>query len=128
MYTSRAFLRFALWMAPSGLLAMLAGWFTTEIGRQPWIVQGLMRTAEAASPLDVQQVGISLTLFAVVYFAVFGAGTGYLLKLLALGPVTDEGRQSLSGGPGQSRHAARPLSAALELDLTSTDPAVSGRS
>ena len=128
VYTSRAFLRFALWMAPSGLLAMLAGWFTTEIGRQPWIVQGLMRTAEAASPLDVQQVGISLTLFAVVYFAVFGAGTGYLLKLLALGPVTDEGRQSLSGGPGQSRHAARPLSAALELDLTSTDPAVSGRS
>lgn len=128
VYTSRAFLRFALWMAPSGLLAMLAGWFTTEIGRQPWIVQGLMRTAEAASPLDVQQVGISLTLFAVVYFAVFGAGTGYLLKLLALGPVTDEGRQSLSGGPGQSRHAARPLSAALELDLTTTDPAVSGRS
>ena len=91
IYRSRLFLRFALLMAPSGFVALLAGWFTTEIGRQPWIVYGLMRTADAVSPVSAQQLGISLVLFVVVYFVVFGAGTGYLLKLIAKGPQTDEG-------------------------------------
>jgi cytochrome d ubiquinol oxidase subunit I len=78
-------------MGPSGLVALLAGWCTTEIGRQPWIVYGLMRTADAVSPVSAEQLGISLVLFVVVYFVVFGAGTGYLLKLIAKGPQTDEG-------------------------------------
>lgn len=115
LYRSRPFLRFALLMGPAGLVAILAGWFTTEIGRQPWIVQGLMRTADAVSPVGAAQLGFSLALFVVVYFAVFGAGVAYLLKLLAGGPVVDEGRDVIVGGPGQSRHSARPLSAAPEL-------------
>jgi cytochrome bd ubiquinol oxidase subunit I len=114
LYRSRAFLRFALLMAPSGLVALLAGWFTTEIGRQPWIIYGLMRTADAVSPVSAQQLGISLALFVVVYFVVFGAGTGYLLKLIAKGPQVDEGLTPVSGGPGQQRSPARPLSAADE--------------
>jgi cytochrome bd ubiquinol oxidase subunit I len=112
LYRSRAFLRFALLMAPSGLIALLAGWMTTEIGRQPWVVYGLMRTADAASPVGVEQVSISLALFVVVYFVVFGAGTGYLLKLIAKGPLVDEGLLPVAGGPGQQRSPARPLSAA----------------
>ncbi len=48
-YHSRPFLRFALWMGPSGLIAILAGWVTTEVGRQPWVVYGVQRTADAVS-------------------------------------------------------------------------------
>src|SRR5699024_11123578 len=50
LYDSPWLLRFALVMGPSGLIALLAGWFTTEIGRQPWVVYGVMRTADAVSP------------------------------------------------------------------------------
>jgi cytochrome d ubiquinol oxidase subunit I len=106
LYRSRAFQRFALLMAPSGFVALLAGWFTTEIGRQPWIVYGLMRTADAVSPVSAQQLGISLALFVVVYFVVFGAGTGYLLKLIAKGPQHGEGLLPVGGEPGQQRGAA----------------------
>lgn len=49
LWRSRPFLHFAVWMGPSGILAILAGWFSTEIGRQPWTVYGLLRTAEAVS-------------------------------------------------------------------------------
>jgi cytochrome d ubiquinol oxidase subunit I len=111
VYRSKAFLRFALLMAPSGLVAILAGWLTTEIGRQPWIIHGVMRTADAVSAHGATQLGITLALFVVVYFAVFGAGTAYLLRLIGKGPVADEARP-VEGGPGQSRSPARPLSAA----------------
>ncbi len=59
LYTSRPFLYLALWMGPSGLIAILAGWFTTEIGRQPWVVYGLMRTADASSNHSVMQMSIT---------------------------------------------------------------------
>ena len=118
IYRSRIFLRLVLLMGPSGLIALLAGWFTTEIGRQPWIIYGVMRTADAVSPVSAEQVGITLSLFVVVYLLVFGAGTVYLLSLIAKGPVVDEGRLPVTGGPGQPRNPARPLSAA-------TDPAPS---
>ena len=112
LYRSRPFLRFALLMAPGGLVAMLAGWFTTEIGRQPWIIQGLMRTAEGVSAHSAAQLGISLALFVLVYFAVFGAGTAYMLRLIGKGPVIEEAGQPMVGGPGRPRHPGRPLSAA----------------
>ena len=114
LHASRPFLRFALLMGPAGLVAILAGWFTTEIGRQPWIVYGLMRTADAASPLGGREVGFSLALFVLVYFLVFGAGTRYMLRLIGRGPVTDEGRLQDHGGPGQARQPMRPLSGADE--------------
>ena len=82
--------RFALVMGPSGLVAVLAGWITTEVGRQPWTVYGLMRTAESASPLSAPAVAASLLAFVVVYFAVFGAGVLYILKLMAKPPSLHE--------------------------------------
>ncbi len=82
--------RFALVMGPSGLIAVLAGWITTEVGRQPWTIQGLMRTAESASPLAAPAVAASLVAFVVVYFAVFGAGVLYILKLMAKPPMVHE--------------------------------------
>ena len=114
LYQSRPFLRFTLLMAPAGLIALLAGWMTTEIGRQPWIIHGVMRTADAVSAHSATQLGISLALFVVVYFAVFGAGTVYMLRLIRKGPVVDEALHPVEGGPGQSRSPARPLSAASD--------------
>jgi cytochrome d ubiquinol oxidase subunit I len=80
----------AVAMGPAGFLAVLAGWFTTEVGRQPFTVYGLLRTAESASPLDASAVAASLTAFVVVYFIVFGAGAIYLLRLMAVPPHSGE--------------------------------------
>jgi cytochrome d ubiquinol oxidase subunit I len=109
LYDSRPFLRFALAMGPAGLVAILAGWMTTEIGRQPWIVYGLMRTSEGVSAHDASQVGLTLAIFVVVYFIVFGAGTVYMLRLMAGGPRPGEGEEAI---PGTQRQQMRPMSAA----------------
>ncbi|MFT0634083.1 cytochrome ubiquinol oxidase subunit I [Pseudomonas sihuiensis] len=114
LYTCRPFLHLAVWMGPSGIIAILAGWYTTEIGRQPWIVHGLMRTADASSGHSAAQLGFTLALFVVVYFVLFGAGIGYMLRLVRKGPKIDEGKETSEGGPGQPRTPARPLSAAEE--------------
>ncbi len=112
LYSSRPFLYLTLWMGPSGLIAILAGWFTTEVGRQPWVVYGLMRTADGVSNHSYAQLGITLVMFVVVYFALFGAGLGYMMRLVRKGPETGEGDEPTHGGPGQQRTPARPLSAA----------------
>ncbi|CAG2132987.1 cytochrome ubiquinol oxidase subunit I [Cupriavidus numazuensis] len=89
VYRSRAFLRFAVAMGPAGLIALLAGWMTTEIGRQPWVVYGLMRTHDAVSAHAAGPVALTLALFVIVYFVVFGVGIRYMLKLASAGPVAD---------------------------------------
>src|SRR3546814_6078012 len=77
-------------MGPSGFIAVIAGWVTTEVGRQPWTVYGLLRTADSVSPLDAPAVAASLLAFVIVYFAVFGAGTWYILRLMAKPPEPHE--------------------------------------
>jgi cytochrome d ubiquinol oxidase subunit I len=114
LYRSRTFLRFALLMGPSGLIALLAGWLTTEIGRQPWLIHGLMRTADGVSAHSTSQVGLTLAVFVIVYFTVFGAGTVYALRLIGKGPAVDDGASATPGGPGRQRQPMRPLSAASE--------------
>ena len=125
VYSARLFLRCALLMAPAGLIALLAGWITTEVGRQPWIVQGLMRTADGVSAHSATALTISLALFVVVYFVVFGAGTVYLLRLVGKGPHTGEASEPIDGGPGESRTPGRPLSAATDGSVAG--PASSGQ-
>ena len=83
-------LRLAVLMGPMGFVAVLAGWITTEVGRQPYTVYGLLRTAQSVSPIDAQAVGASLVAFIVVYFFVFGAGVLYILRLMAHTPRLDE--------------------------------------
>lgn len=97
LYDWRPLHRLAIAMGPSGFIAVLAGWITTEAGRQPFTVYGLLRTADSASPLDAPAVAASLLTFIVVYFIVFGAGTGYILKLMAHAPKT--GETGLPPGP-----------------------------
>jgi len=82
--------RCALVMGPSGLIAVLAGWVVTEVGRQPFTIYGLLRTADSASPLDAPAIAASLLAFVVVYFAVFGMGVWYLLGLMKKPPEAHE--------------------------------------
>ncbi len=86
LYFSKPLLRFAVAMGPAGLIAILAGWFTTEIGRQPWVVYGVMRTENAVSNHSALALSITLILFIVMYTIVFGTGASYMLKLVARGP------------------------------------------
>jgi len=117
LYQSRLFLRFAVAMGPAGLIAILAGWYTTEIGRQPWVVYGVMRTKDAVSSHPALALTTTLIVFIVMYFAVFGTGISYMLKLAARGPAeldpskSDHGR--LEGTPLDQR-PSRPLSAASD--------------
>ncbi len=82
--------RAAVLMGPSGFVAVIAGWITTEVGRQPYTVYGLLRTAQSVSAIDAPAVGASLLAFIVVYFSLFGAGTYYILRLMSRAPAQDE--------------------------------------
>ncbi|WP_019882004.1 MULTISPECIES: cytochrome ubiquinol oxidase subunit I [unclassified Methylophilus] len=102
LYQHKPFLTFATAMGPAGVIAILAGWFTTEIGRQPWVVYGVLRTADAVTPHTASEVGLTLALFVIIYLAVFGMGTLYVLRLVNIGPKTDEALQgdAISVNPG----------------------------
>ena len=85
-------------LTPAGFIAVLAGWFVTEVGRQPWIVQGLLRTEDATSPVMGTSIAISLTAFCLSFmFFVFGAGSYYILSLIGKGP---EGTEEAYGDHG----------------------------
>jgi cytochrome d ubiquinol oxidase subunit I len=116
LYDQRLFLRATVAMGPAGLLAILAGWVTTEMGRQPWVVYGVMRTQDAVSNHSVQALTVTLLAFVIVYFAVFGVGITYMLKLIAVGPDEVDHQMSPDARP------ARPLSAAPD----SIDPLPDG--
>jgi cytochrome d ubiquinol oxidase subunit I len=106
--------RVAVLMGPSGFLAVLSGWITTEVGRQPFTVYGVLRTSESAAPLQVEAVGASLLAFIVVYFFVFGAGTIYCLRLMGkrpkdgvgidqIGPTRTAGITPVAATPGAAQ-------------------------
>ncbi len=113
-YDSRLFLRFALLMGPTGIIAILAGWITTEVGRQPWVVYGVMRTADAVSPHPASSLALTLGLFIIVYLTVFGLGIIYILRLVKIGPIPHEGDLPTDGGPGQDKQPMRPMSVTEE--------------
>ena len=77
-------------MGPSGFVAVLAGWYTTEVGRQPYTVYGLLRTTDSASNVDAQAIGVSLIAFIITYFVVFGAGIFYILRVVSRPPRGEE--------------------------------------
>lgn len=106
LFTNRLFLTAAMIMTPSGFGAVLFGWFTAEIGRQPWVVYGHLRTADAVSPITAGAVTASLLTFIVVYAFVFGFGSYYLAKLLRRGPDPVEDIR----GDDLGKKPKRPLS------------------
>jgi len=87
-------------MMPAGFIALLAGWFVTEIGRQPYTAYGVLRTAESVSPAILgPQVAWSLLAFVLMYTLVFGAGSYYILRLIGKGPL------GLQGSPKYYQHS-----------------------
>jgi len=90
LFQSRLLHVFAMMMGPAGFIAVLAGWITTETGRQPFTVFGVLRTVDSASPLAAPAVASSLIAFVIVYFAVFAAGVIYILRLMAIPPHQGE--------------------------------------
>jgi len=102
---SRWVLRGWNWMIPSGFVALLSGWYVNEIGRQPYVVYGLLRTSEAVSPnITAAAVWSSLIVYAAVYAIIFGAGIWYIFKLFRVGPV----RQPPKDTQGGEKTPARP--------------------
>ncbi len=94
LYESRWFNRLTVAMGPTGIISLLAGWVTTEVGRQPWVVYGHMRTSDAVSPITPESAGISLLVFMIVYCLVFGSGIYYILKLIRTGPRAEDSQAS----------------------------------
>jgi cytochrome d ubiquinol oxidase subunit I len=101
--------RFLLWLVflsfPLPFIATLTGWYTAEVGRQPWTVYGLLRTADSVTPsLSARAATISLVLFGAVYLFIFAFGTYYIYRLLRAGPA---GRL---GSPSPAINPMRPMS------------------
>jgi len=101
-YSTRLFHYVCLVMGPAGFVAVIAGWVTTEVGRQPFTVYGILRTIDSVSPIDAPAVAISLIVFIVTYFFVFGAGTYYIFKQFSINPDSDKDRTKKVGSLGVS--------------------------
>lgn len=91
LFDTRWFQYWCMALTPAGFIAVLAGWFVTEIGRQPYIVYGVLRTGEAVSPVMKTPIVFSLLAFIVTYSFVFGAGAFYIFRLIGKGPAREDG-------------------------------------
>ena len=109
LHTTSTYQNACIAMLPAGFVAVLAGWTVTEVGRQPWVVYGLLRTRDAVSPsLTGSDVIMSIALYVVVYLIVFGSGIFYMARLARAGPPEHvETRE-----PTLGERPARPLSGA----------------
>lgn len=95
LYTAKWFHIFCLLCTPLGFIATIAGWFTAECGRQPWIVYNLMRTADGASKVPALHVGITLTAISIVYLLILGFFFYFLAKFLKQGPADEPGQEHI---------------------------------
>ncbi|MBX2833364.1 MAG: cytochrome ubiquinol oxidase subunit I [Micavibrio sp.] len=111
LFDSRLFQLWCMALTPAGFIAILAGWFVTEVGRQPYTAYGVIRTSESVSPVLGEHVALSLAAFIVVYTVLFGAATYYIIKLIRKGPGT--------GKEGMERHS--------KVAAPFVDPASSGQ-
>jgi cytochrome bd ubiquinol oxidase subunit I len=108
--TTRWFLWGTFLAFPSGFVAVLTGWFTAEVGRQPWVVYGLLRTRDAVTPsLATGDVLVSLSGYIIVYAVICSFGVYYIYKLLREGPVGEA--KAIPGATG-----SRPLAYADTAD------------
>jgi len=90
LYDTPLFLKALVFMGPAGFVAVISGWIVTEVGRQPYTVYGLLRTADSMSPIDAPAVAISLVAFIVIYFTLFGAGFHYIFRQMKKPPMLSE--------------------------------------
>ena len=105
---ARRFLWAAFLSFPTGFIAVLCGWYTAEVGRQPWVVYGLLRTEDAITPsLSGGEALFSLIAYVAVYAVIYAFGLTYIYRLLRAGPAVEE-----AGVPPAT--PGRPLAVALE--------------
>ena len=90
LFDTRWFQYWCMALTPIGFGGVLSGWFVTEIGRQPWMIYGVLRTSDSVSPVIGSPVAISLAAFIVTYLFIFGAGSYYILHLVGKGPSSEE--------------------------------------
>jgi len=116
LFETRWYLRIVAQSWWTGFVAVIAGWVVTESGRQPWVVQGMLRTADATSPLSASMVLTSLALFVLVYAIVFAMGIYYINRLIARGP------QGRAVEPPDQGSPLRPLSSAHDAGREALAP------
>jgi cytochrome d ubiquinol oxidase subunit I len=97
LFSKPWFQRWCMAMTPAGFAAVLAGWIVTEIGRQPYVVYGVIRTEKAVSPVVGSQLALSLLAFIFTYVFVFGAGSYYIIRLIGKGPDDSEKTYGIQG-------------------------------
>ncbi|HEX3881800.1 MAG TPA: cytochrome ubiquinol oxidase subunit I [Stellaceae bacterium] len=107
VYDTGWFLRLCQWTAPLGFVAVVAGWTVTEVGRQPWTVYGLLRTADSVSPsLTAGQVATSLALYVVAYLVMFPTGIAVMAGIVRRGLALEDSAPIEGGRPEQPFAAA----------------------
>jgi cytochrome d ubiquinol oxidase subunit I len=104
----RLFLTACVAMGPAGFASVIAGWIVAEVGRQPYVIYGLLRTADAVSPVPAGAVSASLIAFIVIYAVIFSVGALYILRLIAGGPAAGAAGPTPAGvrAPGSALAAA----------------------
>lgn len=118
LFSAGLYLKAVSLMWPIGFVTVISGWFVTEIGRQPWIATGILRTADAISPVPVGSLVFSLILFVIVYAIVFSAGIFYINRLINKGPASVSHAHEGEGDDG----LRRPISAAHNAGRTAMHP------
>ena len=111
MFDTRWFQFWCIVMSPSGFIALLAGWFVTEIGRQPYTVYEVLRTSESISPVIGPQIAITLLAFVIVYSSIFGTACYYIIKLIKKGPKIGDEKEEFYD------HSMLPVQVIKELPL-----------
>jgi len=106
---SKWFYRALVLASPSGFVAVLAGWIAAEVGRQPYVIYGILRTRDAVSPITTGEVATSLLIFFITYAIVFSVGALYILRLIVEGPHAEEQPQTAHDRGPNSALAAAPL-------------------
>lgn len=94
LFDSKWFHRWCIFMSPMGFVAIISGWVTTEVGRQPYLVYNILRTSDGLSPVIGSQIAISLAIFIIVYSIIFGAGIYYIFKLISKGPIINDQKEN----------------------------------
>ncbi len=118
LYSARWFLRTLVVMAPSGVVATLGGWYTAEIGRQPWVITGMLRTADAVSPVPAATLLSTLIAFVCVYAVFIGAFLVFTLRLIRRGPA---GLPAHALPSGSLKRDLRPAIAGVQPYLSSAE-------
>lgn len=117
LYHARRFQGLMVWLAPSGFLCVLGGWFTAETGRQPYTVYGFLRTVDSLSPVTTSAVFVSLSLFVLVYGSLLIAFLILVFRAIARGPIDRPLASPVSGSirRGFARHSDSTAEEAITI-------------